>query len=235
MASRHPIDEDIYPPFTGFPKAGLDFFRKLKKNNKREWFLKHKEDYEELAKFPMQCLIATLRQTMVSSAPEIEFNPKRSIFRIYRDVRFSKNKTPYKTNIAASFQVRGRKGSTENPGLYLHVSPGEVFLGGGLYMPAGDQIKRIRQSIAGQPKDFLKVINDRKFTKHFGGLMGEKLKKAPLGFPADHPMIEHLRHKQFFVYKEYPESVSRTVRFARMVANDFALMMPLIRWLSKTA
>ena len=121
MPTGIPIDEDFYPPFNGFPKSGIDFLRKLKKNNNRDWFQKHKDEYEEDVKFPMQCLIASLREKLRDDIPEIEFNPRRSIFRIYRDVRFSKNKTPYKTNIAAGFDLRGKKKSTESPGLYIGI------------------------------------------------------------------------------------------------------------------
>ena len=235
MTRNFVLDEHIFPPFHGFPRKGIDFLRKLKKNNKRDWFLKHKSEYEELTKFPMQCLIESLRQRMADTAPEIEFNPKRSIFRIHRDVRFSKNKAPYKTNIAASFHIKSKKGPTESPGLYLHIEPGEVFIGGGLYMPTGVQLKAIRKSISSSPDAFLDVIQNRKFRKQFRGLQGEKLQKAPLGFPRDHPMIEYLRHKQFFVYKTFDESACYRAGFASKVAAVFTDIIPLIRWLSTTA
>lgn len=231
--ARLPLDEEFFPPFDGFPRAGIDFFRRLKKNNRREWFLKHKNEYEELARFPMQCLIATLKQKMHDVAPEIEFNPKKSIFRIYRDVRFSKNKAPYKTNIAAAFDVRGKKSPTETPGLYLHIEPGEVFVGGGLYMPNGDQLKAIRKAMTDKPDDYLAVIREKGFIRMFGGIAGEKLQKAPLGFPKDHPMIDHLRHKQFFVYKTFPEAASMKARFADSVVDVYDRAMPLIRWLHR--
>ncbi len=234
MSSKPPIEEDFYPPFDGFPKAGIDFLKRLKKNNNREWFAKHKHEYEASVKLPMQCLIVTLAGKLHDDIPEIEFNPKRSIFRIHRDVRFSKNKAPYKTNIAASFELRGKKQSFETPGLYVHISPGEIFIGGGMYMPMGDQFKGIRKSIADKPKEFLAVINDKNFKKRFGGLKGERLVKAPLGFPRDHPMIEHLKHKQFFVGKEWDdESLVYSKKFADTTASLFVETMPLVRWLVK--
>jgi uncharacterized protein (TIGR02453 family) len=234
LAAKLPIEEDFYPPFEGFPKAGIDFLKKLKKNNNREWFQKHKEEYEQDVKSPMQCLIATLRDRLRDEIPEMDFNPKRSIFRIYRDVRFSKNKAPYKTNIAASFELRGRKKSTETPGLYVGIEQGSVFVGGGLYMPGGDQLKAIRKSIVVKPDEFLAVVEDKRFTKVFGGIMGEKLQKAPLGFPKDHPMIEHLKHKQWFVGREWSnESISYSKKFAGTVAELLIETMPLVRWLIK--
>lgn len=232
--AQPPIDHEFYPPFDGFSEAGMDFLRKLKKNNNRVWFQKHKEEYEEHLRFPMQCLIATLRDTLRDEIPEMEFHPKRSIFRIYRDVRFSKNKAPYKTNIAASFELRGRKKSTETPGLYVGIEPGSVFVGGGLYMPGGDQLKRIRTAVAEKPAEFLGIVNDKRFKKVFGGILGESLQKAPLGFPKDHPLIEHLRHKQWFIGKEWEnEAVVYSKKFAASIAHLFVESMPFVRWLVK--
>ena len=233
MVARSPLEDLLFPPFDGFPKEGIDFLKKLKKNNNRSWFQKHKQVYDEGVKFPMQCLIASLSERMSDIAPEIEFNPKKSIFRIYRDIRFSKNKAPYKTSIAASFNWRGLKGPVDAPGLYLHVEPGGVFIGGGVYMPAGDQIKAFRKSMIDRPEEFLGVVQSRRFRREFGSIQGEKLQKAPLGFPRDHLMIEHLKHKQFYVGKEYDdESISMKPGFANTVARVFEDAMPLVRWLA---
>ena len=233
MAKKLPLEEDFFPPFKGFPKHGIEFLKRLKKNNNRPWFHAHKDEYEQYVKFPMQCLIATLAQRMIDAAPEIEFNPKKSIFRIHRDVRFSKNKAPYKTNIAASFEMRSRKGPTETPGLYVGIEPGEIFVGGGVYMPTGEQLKSIRRAMVSDPETFLAVVNSRRFKKEFGGIEGEKLQKAPLGFPKDHAMIEHLKHKQFYVGKVYSDAVCLEPNFADAVASVFVDCMPLIRWLAK--
>jgi uncharacterized protein (TIGR02453 family) len=233
MSKTLPLEEDFFPPFAGFPKAGIDFLRKLKKNNNRPWFLNHKEEYEERVKFPMQCLIATLAQRMIDDAPEFDFNPKKSIFRIYRDVRFSKNKEPYKTNIAASFDMWGKKSPVETPGLYLGIEPGEIFVGGGLYMPTGEQLKSIRHAVVSEPDEFLAIVQDKRFKKEFGKIEGEKLQKAPLGFPKDHPLIEHLRHKQFYVGKVLGDAACMKPTFADVVAQVFVVTLPLVRWLAK--
>lgn len=235
MKSGLHLEESLFPPFDGFPKEGMDFLRRLKKNNNRPWFHAHKEEYDELVRFPMQCLIASLAVRMMDVAPEVTFDPKRSIFRIYRDVRFSKNKAPYKTNIAASFNMPApKKSTTETPGLYVGIEPGSVFIGGGLYMPDGGQLKAIRTAIIGKTEEFLEIVEDVRFKKQFGGIMGEKLIKAPLGFAKDDPMIEHLRHKQFFVGKEYDdEAIVFRPRFLDTVVKVFTDSMPLIRWLAK--
>lgn len=235
MAKRVPIDEEMFPPFQGFPKECLAFLRALKRNNNRPWFQAHKDRYEEIVRFPMQCLIASLAEPLRDTAPEMEFNPRKSIFRIYRDVRFSNNKAPYKTNIAASFNMRGRKGPTETPALYLGIEPGEIYAGGGLYMPTGPQLKGIRASIAGNPGEWLAVVENPRFVKTFGGIDGEKLSRAPLGYPVDHPMIEHLKHKQFYTGVVLEESACESPKFLATVVRVFTEIMPLIRWLAKAA
>jgi uncharacterized protein (TIGR02453 family) len=232
MLPRHHFDEDFFPPFDGFPKEALEFLKKLKRNNTRPWFQARKSQYEELVRFPMQCLIAGLAHRMADVAPEFEFHPRKSIFRIYRDTRFSKNKTPYKTNIAASFELRGGKGPTETPGLYLGVEPGEIYIGGGLYMPTGPQLKLIRNAIATRPEDYLAVVDDSRFKREFGGIDGEKLVKAPLGYPRDHPMIEHLKHKQFYAGKVLADSACLKPAFLGTAAGILTDILPLVRWLT---
>jgi len=229
--ARPPLDDVLYPPFQGFPKEGLRFLRLLKKNNNRPWFLKHKADYEENVRFPMQCLIAGLAVRLHDEVPEVEFNPRRGIFRIYRDVRFSNNKAPYKTNVAAWFGPRSAGGGSEGPGLYVGVGTDEVFAGGGLYMPSGVQLKAIRKNIAEKPDDYLAVVADRRFTRRFGGIQGDVLSRAPLGYRPDHPMIEHLRHKQYFAGVEFREKDCLAASFAERVAQTFADTMPLVRWI----
>ncbi len=231
--ARHPIEEMQYPPFAGFSRETFRFLRRLKRNNNRPWFLKHKQEYEELVRFPMQCLIAALGPRLADAAPDFDFHPRKSIFRIYRDVRFSKNKAPYKTNIAATFEPRGKRKPTEQPGLYVGIEPGEIFVGGGLYMPSGEQLKSIRGQIAQEPLEYLAVIEHPHFRRMFGEVMGEKLQRAPLGYPKDHEMIAHLRMKQFFVGKVLGDESSLSPRFADTVARILTETMPFIRWLQR--
>ena len=231
----HPLDEDLFPPFEGFPEAGIRLLQRLKRNNTREWFQAHKGEYEESVRFPMQCLIAGLRRDLGEEIPEIDFNPKGSIFRIYRDTRFSKDKTPYKTNIAASFRLRVPGGPIEHPGLYVGVEPGEIFIGGGLYLPSGDQLKRIRKAIVDNPEPFLAIVRSRQFRTAFGGIQGEKLSRAPLGYAPEHPLIEHLKHKQFYVGVESGHEPALKPAFQGTVARVFRQCMPFIRWLTAAA
>ncbi|MEX1140088.1 MAG: DUF2461 domain-containing protein [Bacteroidota bacterium] len=227
------FDLDPYPPFDGFPKRGLTFLRQLKRNNRRDWFEKHKDEYEAFVKLPMQTLIAALQPHFLSFAPEFEVNPKRSIFRIYRDVRFSKDKKPYKTHVAAHFVLRGKPKGIEGSGYYLHIEPGEVFLGGGIYMPDGDQLKKIRKGIVGKPDEFLSIVKDPILKRTFGKLDGEQLRRVPRGYEPEHPMADWLRFKQFFVGSSFAVSKCHSPKFVSEVAKAFELATPLIRFLNK--
>jgi uncharacterized protein (TIGR02453 family) len=226
-------DLEFYPPFDGFPLEGIKFLKQLKRNNDRDWFEKHKDDYETSVKLPMQSLIAALHPHFQRFAPEFDINPKRSIFRIYRDVRFSKDKTPYKTHVAAHFVLRGKPKGIEGSGYYLHIEPGEVFIGGGIYMPDNDQLKKIRKAIVDKPKQFLSIVQEPVFKKTFGALEGEKLQRPPKGYEPDHPMVEWLKHKQFFVGVEWPESRSLRQKFTADAATVFETATPLVRFLNE--
>ncbi|HTY10448.1 MAG TPA: DUF2461 domain-containing protein [Bacteroidota bacterium] len=227
-----PLDTENFPPFIGFPKKGIEFLNKLKKNNNREWFEKHKQDFESEVKLPMQSLIASLQPYFESFAPEFDVSPKRSLFRIYRDIRFSKDKTPYKTHAAAHFVLRGKPKGIEGSGFYLHIEPGSVFLGGGIYMPDSDQLKKIRRAIAGQSKEFLGIVKDKNFVRTFKGIDGDKLQRVPAGYQPDHPMAEWLKLKQFFVGVDWKEEKCYKAQFVKDVAKIFEQAMPFISFLN---
>ena len=226
-------DLEFFPPFGGFPRDGIDFMKRLKRNNNRPWFEKHKEEYEASVKLPMQSLIAALQPHFERFAPEFDIHPRKSLFRIYRDVRFSKDKTPYKTHVAAHFVLSGKPKGVEGSGYYLHIEPGEVFLGGGIYMPDGDQLKKIRKAIADQPKRFLSIVGQKDFKKVFGKLQGEKLQRVPQGYEPNHPMAEWLKHKQFFVWVEWPETKCVREKFVADVAGVFESATPMVRFLNE--
>ena len=232
-AARHPLDDlEEYPPFAGFPKEGLTFLRRLKKNNRRPWFDAHRQEYEELVKAPMQSFVSSLRPHFERFAPEYELNPKRAIFRIYRDTRFSNDKTPYKTHIAAHFVLRGAPKGFLGSGYYLHVEPGEAFAGAGIYMPESDQLKRIRAAIDREQNEFLAIIHDRSFKKMFGRLEGNTLQRMPKGYSDDHPMGEWLRLKQFFVGVSMPDEKALRTAFIMDVAAICERATPLVRFLN---
>jgi len=233
MAPKPGLDMEIYPPFEGFPKEGLQFLKKLKRNNNRAWFESHKHEYEEHLKFPIQSFIFALQPYFQSFAPEFDLSPRRSIFRIYRDVRFSNDKTPYKTHIAAHFVLRGKEKGFVGSGYYFHVEPGEVFIGGGIYMPDSDQLKGIRKAIAQHADEFLSILNNQTFRKQFGKLEGDRLQRIPKGYDETHPLAEWLKLKQFFVGKSLAESSCYRPALVETVATICKDAAPLVKFLNR--
>jgi len=221
-------DFEQFPPFEGFPKEGTRFLSRLKKNNNRDWFAKHKEEYEEFVKFPMQSLISSLREPLAKLAPELEVDPKRSMFRIYRDTRFSSDKRPYKTHAAAIFHERTRK----NAGLYLHIEPGEVYLGGGIYGPDSAQQKLIRQQISEHPEEFRSIVRSKRFVKLFGTLEGSTLKRPPRGFSADDPMITWLKYRNFFAGVSWKEQECHSKAFVGKAVTLYKELLPLLTFIN---
>jgi uncharacterized protein (TIGR02453 family) len=224
------IDKELFPPFESFPKEGITFLRQLKKNNNREWFAGHKAAYEEYVRLPMQCLLSSLRGPMADIASEIDIDPRKNIFRIYRDTRFSKNKAPYKTHVAAILHPNGHWES--NAGFYVHIEPEGIYAGGGIYMPDGNQLKKIRKAIAERGDEFQSIVGGKKFKKNFHGLEGNKLQRAPLGYPVDHPMIEWLKYKQFYAGVEWKAERAQRARFVRDLVKVYEELLPLIRFLN---
>lgn len=222
-----------YPPFGGFPKEGIAFLRRLKRNNNRPWFDEHKQEYEDLVRAPMQSLVASLRPHFERFAEEYELNPKRAIFRIYRDTRFSKDKTPYKTHIAAHFVLRGAPKGFLGSGYYVHVEPGEAYAGAGIYMPESDQLKKIRAAIDRNSAAFGTIIRAQAFVKKFGRLDGSRLQRMPKGYSDDHPMGEWLKLKQFFTGVSMPETKAHRSSFVRDVAAVCEAATPLVRFLNE--
>jgi uncharacterized protein (TIGR02453 family) len=220
------------PQFPGFPPETLKFFRQLKRNNNREWFLAHKELYEQKVKAPMVDLVSALGAAMHGFAPEMVADPKRAIYRIYRDTRFSPDKTPYKTHAAAIFPAR-RMSKTGTASLYFHVAPDELIIAAGIYMPDSTAVRAVRHHIASHWDDLAGIIRKPAFRKMFGDLEGDRLVKVPRGFPPDHPAAQYLRYKQFYVATEDPPSLAETSRLFPRVVKAFAAAMPLIRFLNR--
>jgi len=218
--------------FIGFPEEGLKFLRSLKRNNNRDWFQAHKSDYEEFVKKPMEELVLALASDFSTIAPEIAASPKASIFRIYRDTRFSKDKSPYKTHVAATFPPKGLA-KHQGGGLYLHIAPTEVFLGGGIYMPTSEDLMAVRRHIADNAGKFKRILNEKTFRKIFGTLWGDQLLRVPKGFPADHPAADYLRYKQYIVSRTLKPEEAKTPGFYKTILESFRTMMPFIRFLNE--
>ena len=215
-----------------FPKSGLRFLKGLKRNNLREWFLEHKQDYEESVRQPMIAIIDAMALEFARFAPEIIANSKVSLYRIYRDTRFSKDKTPYKTHVAASFPVKGVD-RHQGAGFYLHISPTEFLIGGGLYSPEPEDLAAVRDYIALHHKKLDAIVKGRKFAGMFGALSGEELVRVPRGFPADHAAADYLRRKQFLASRLMTSDVVTTPAFGTIVIETFRTLHPLLQFLNE--
>ncbi len=226
----NPFHEDTFPPFNGFPKDTLRFLRELKKNNTREWFAQNKERYEKNVKEPMHTLLAGIATRMRVFDPEIVLEPKKAMYRIHRDVRFSDDKSPYKLWVAAAFTYRGfdRK---NDAAFYFHISPEEFGIGGGLYAPQGDRLKNIRKAIDADADPLRAILNGKSFKRYFGGLVGEELARVPQGYDKEHPAIDLLKKKQFLSWKTLPLESITEARVLDDLVKHFAAMAPFVRWL----
>ena len=206
-------------------KSTIDFLKDLRNNNNREWFTANKKRYEA-ASADFREFITSLLAGLSSFDDKMKMvTAKECIFRINRDVRFSNDKSPYKSNFGANMAPAGRKDMLS--GYYLHVEPGKSFLGGGCYMPPADVLEKIRKEIAWNYKDFRKIINSKTFKDVYSDLDGEKLKKAPKGFDADHPAIEILKHKSFIATKEINTSMLTKQGAKEELLKMFKALKPL--------
>jgi uncharacterized protein (TIGR02453 family) len=217
--------------FGGFPDETYRFLRGLRRHNEREWFLERKDVYLRVVRAPMEELVADVGRALGRFAGEFTANPKTSIYRIYRDVRFSPDKSPYKTHIAAVFPHRDL-GKHLGAGFYVHVSPEDVFAGGGLYRPGRRELQAVRSRLATQPERFRRLIRAARFHRVFGELSGEQLTRVPRGFPADHPAGDLLRYVQFLAGRSFPSEAPMSPRFARDVVETFRALLPLCRFLN---
>ena len=218
--------------FRGFPEEGLRFLKGLKRNNKRPWFQARKSIYENTIKGPMDDFILALARDFEEFAPEFVVNPKISRYRIYRDTRFSPNKTPYKTHVAAVFPRRGLE-KHQGAGFYVHIEPGEAFVGGGLWRPMTADLVAIREYLSIRHQDFRKILADRKFRRSFGEIGGETLVRVPRGFPKDHPAEDLLRHKQFLASRRLEPEILTTPKLHTEAVKSFKAMLPMIRFLNE--
>ena len=187
---------------TDRPQIGpqlFDFLRELAENNTRDWFQANKQRYEDDVREPMLQLISDFGGPLRQISRHFVADPRKSggsLFRIYRDTRFSKDKTPYKTNVAAQFRHKQGK-DVHAPGFYLSLAPGEVHGGAGIWHPDAPSLRKIRETIVERPQAWKRAIGGKKFKTAFDELAGDSLKRAPKGFDPDHPLIEDLRRKDF--------------------------------------
>jgi uncharacterized protein (TIGR02453 family) len=220
--------------FNGYPKGAVQFLKRLEKNNNREWFQEHKGEYQSLLRKPTEDFIHALRQKIGRELPEFMFEPKKAIFRINRDTRFREDKRPYKNNIAFFIRARTHKKGVDSPGFYFHISPKEVYIGGGQYIPSSPDLLRIRNQIDKDPKALKKILNSAKFKNTFGPMPGETLKRAPKGFDPDHPDIELLKLKQWHNDFNLEPKMIYSPELVDYTAETFLKISPLVYWIMGT-
>jgi uncharacterized protein (TIGR02453 family) len=219
------------PSAPRFTPATLTFLRALKRNNRREWFNAHRDEYESHVRQPMTAIVERLAADFREFAPEMVASPKLSMYRIYRDTRFSENKAPYKTHVAAVFPTRGLP-KHEGAGLYFHVSPTEVWVGGGMYAPATPQLQAVREHIAVNIKRLRAIVEAPAFRKAIT-MEGERLQRAPRGFPKDHEAVEYLKYRNFIAGCEFPPAFATSPSFYSTLLKVFRRVAPFSRFLNE--
>jgi uncharacterized protein (TIGR02453 family) len=236
MAS--PRRRDVPEEFTGFPPGALRFLRGLERHNEKTWFEAHRAEYETQLKAPMLAFIEEVDARLGTLAPEI-VGTRRSLFRIHRDVRFSRDKRPYKTHASCWFYHRdagravGENAAHGGAGFYFHVAPDEVYVGGGVWMPPRPALARIRDAIVEDPDTWEALMQDRAFVRRFGGLEREQmLKTMPRGFSREHPSAEWLRFQSFTAGRRLEAAQLGSARLVDTVLRDYAVLLPLVRWIN---
>ena len=226
--------------FGGFRPAAFRFLRDLARNNAKTWFEANRDVYEREVRDPMRLLVEALDAKLGSIAPEIVGDSKRSMFRIHRDVRFSRDKSPYKTNAGAWLYHRdagrkvGQEGEGGGAGFYFHIDPTTCFMAGGIWMPARPALQRVREAIAAQPTALARLTSASGFRRRFDGLSEEaKLRRVPRDFPPDHPAAEWLKLQSFTARAEIEPSVVTGPRLVDRLARDCESLVPLVRWLNR--
>jgi len=220
--------------FTGFSDDLYIFLKDLARNNDKQWFAENKERYLRFAKEPAVEFILAMKEKLEGISPSYIADPRTnggSMFRIYRDTRYSKNKKPYKENIGFQFRhVAGK--DAHAPGYYVHIQPGDSFAGGGVWLPPTPVLNRVRDAITAKSEEWKKI---KQFIADSGNISffeGARLKRHPRGYPADHPLIEDLKRKTIFAGRSFKDTEITSSRFIDSVEDVFIDLVPLMRFIN---
>jgi uncharacterized protein (TIGR02453 family) len=219
--------------FPGFPKDFFTFFEELQVNNNRDWFNGHKSRYVESVVNPISEFIVCMAPRLAEISPHYVADPRPhggSMFRIYRDTRFSKDKTPYKTHAAVQFRHEAGK-DAHAPGFYVHLATDGLFYGGGIWQPPGPQLNAIRDYIADNSRSWARICNATK-VREIGGIKGDSLKRPPQGFDAQHVHIDDLKRKSFYVMTDASPRRAQKPGFVDEVTEGFRRAAPLNRFIN---
>jgi uncharacterized protein (TIGR02453 family) len=219
--------------FKGLPKDFFAFFKELAQNNERPWFEENKQRYKDVVVAPLSDFIAAMAPRVAKISKHIVVDPRPnggSMFRIYRDVRFGKDKRPYKEHAGCQFRHALGK-DAHAPGFYMHFAPDEVYYGGGVWMPLPEGLNTIRHAIADDAKTWKKVVEDKAFTTSFKGVQGDGLSRPPRGFDPDHAFIDDIKRKSFFVMHEGSVKAAQSPALVDDVEASFKATKPLMKFL----
>jgi uncharacterized protein (TIGR02453 family) len=222
---------------TGFSAEALQFLTDLAAHNERSWFQPRKADYERLLKEPMEGLVVALGERFANLGIPIEADPRHAIFRIYRDVRFSKDKSPYKTHVSASLPwvepADSPDAAPHGNGAYVHIEPGHSYVGGGMWHPEKARLDAFRRAVVDDPDAVRAVLDDPEFMRRLGPLDShEMLKRVPPGFPADHPMVAELRFKDLTFGRGLSDEEVVSQSLPDILAEDLSSAAPVFRFLA---
>ncbi|MEM7543409.1 MAG: DUF2461 domain-containing protein [Pseudomonadota bacterium] len=220
------------PSFEGFPKDCIPYLKKLAKNNNRKWFNDHKDDYENKVREPALAFIEAMGPEIHKISPYFKAVPKKvggSLMRVYRDTRFSKDKTPYKTNIGIQFRHEAGK-DVHAPGFYVHIEPGGCFIGAGIWHPESKVLRQIRDFIADNPSSWKKATRGAGFKRKWE-LRGDSLIRPPKGFDPEHELLADLKRKDFIAISENPEDIINSKNFIKTVGRSFKQTEALMSYL----
>ena len=218
-----------------FSQASFDFLSSLAKNNNRDWFNEHKQQYEAVVRNPALDFIADMSYELVKISPHFVAIPKKvggSLMRVHRDVRFGKDKRPYKTNVGIQFRhVLGK--DVHAPGFYVHLEPEGCFVGVGIWRPESPALAKIRNTIVEKPDNWKKIKKDKKFNQLFA-LEGDSLVNPPRGFPKEHPFLEDLKRKDFIAMSPLSDTTVCSTRFKTQVMQRIKVSVPFMQFLCKS-
>jgi uncharacterized protein (TIGR02453 family) len=215
-----------------FSHQTVSFLRSLKRHNDREWFRARREQYDTHVRGPMIAVVEQLAQDFRTFAPELIASPKQSMFRVYRDTRFSSNKKPLKTHAAAVFRTRDLP-KPQGAGLYFEIAPGWVWIGGGMWRPEPPELVRIRAHIADTWPEIRSITRAASFRRRFEELSGDAMTRVPRGYRADHPAALYLKQRQFYGGAEFPAALAYSREFYPTLVATFKALMPLVRFLNE--
>jgi uncharacterized protein (TIGR02453 family) len=212
-------------------KSIFAFLKAIDRNNNREWFAVHKKEYEEV-KSRFDLFVTQVIRETARFDPSVRFLvPADCTYRIYRDTRFSPDKTPYKTHLGAYLVAGGKKSNLA--GYYVHIEPGNCLAGGGIYMPPSDILKAVRHEIFDNYDDFKKIIGSASFKKHFGTFSGDQLKSMPAGYSKEFPGAEWLKFKYYTVIETFDDKTVQSPDFIKILLASFKAMVPVNRFLNE--